>query len=260
MSGGHRQQCAGPLAKPSRTVPGAHSVQLASKPPSAPVLHWHLACDHILGIYGHSATQKEHCCSSSQPQVSTAYSLLVLYNYSVFVLFALVQAAPHSHACPERACAQGCAELVACVRIPRTRCTLLVDCLDLGHESRAALSGQPMHGRRCPLAAQPRVCRAVRLHNTATSPNLMLDPVYQYMRPFELARTVNIRSSFGDSTTARYIDLPYAASLWVLGRNIASPAEPCSIVWVVMQMTAVFHHVGRRANDRSSTGALSETL
>jgi len=66
----------------------------------------------------------------------------------------------------------------------------------------------------------------------------MLDPVYQYMRPFELARTVNIRSSFGDSTTARYIDLPYAASLWVLGRNIASPAEPCSIVWVVVQMTA----------------------
>ena len=98
MSGGHRQQCAGPLAKPSRTAPGAHSVQLASKPPSAPALHWHLARDHILGIYAHSATQKEHCCSSSQPQVSTAYSLLVLHNCSVFVLFALVQAAPHSHA------------------------------------------------------------------------------------------------------------------------------------------------------------------
>jgi hypothetical protein len=96
--GGHRQQCAGPLAKPLRTAPGAHSVQLASKPPSAPALHWHLARDHILGIYAHSATQKEHCCSSSQPQVSTAYSLLVLHNYSVFVLFALVQAAPHSHA------------------------------------------------------------------------------------------------------------------------------------------------------------------
>jgi hypothetical protein len=63
----------------------------------------------------------------------------------------------------------------------------------------------------------------------------MLDPLYQYMRPFELARTVNIRSSFKDSTTAHYIDLPYAASLWVLGRNIASPAEPCSIVWVVVQ-------------------------
>jgi len=61
---------------------------------------------------------------------------------------------------------------------------------------------------------------------TATSPNLILDPLYQYMRPFELARTVNIRSSFEDSTTAHYIDLPYAASLWVLGRNIASPAEP----------------------------------
>ena len=87
----------------------------------------------------------------------------------------------------------------------------------------------------------------------------MLDPLYQYMRPFELAHTVNIRSSFGESTTAHYIDLPYAASLWVLGR-IASPAEPCSIVWVVVQMTAVFHRVGRRANDRSSTGALSETL
>jgi len=110
VSGGYRQQCAGPLAKPSRTAPGAHSVQLASKPPSAPVLHWHLACDHILGIYARSATirstktkqhthtQKEHCCSSSQPQVSTAHSLLVLHYCSVFVLFALVQAAPHSHA------------------------------------------------------------------------------------------------------------------------------------------------------------------
>jgi len=102
VSGGHRQQCAGPLAKPSRTAPGAHSVQLASKPPSAPApaLHWHVARDHILSIYAHSATQKEHsgCCYSSQPQVSTAYSLLVLHNCSVFVLFALVQAAPHSHA------------------------------------------------------------------------------------------------------------------------------------------------------------------
>jgi len=90
---------------------------------------------------------------------------------------------------------------------------------------------------------------------TATSPNLTLDPLYQYMRPFELACTVNICSSFGDSTTAHYIDLPYAASLRVLGRNIASPAEPCSIVWVVVQMTAVFHRVDRRANDRSSTPA-----
>jgi len=98
VSGGHRQQCAGPLAKPSRTAPGAHSVQLASKPPSAPALHWHLARDRILGIYAHSATQRKHCCSSSQPQVSTAYSLLVLHNCSVLVLFALVQAAPHSHA------------------------------------------------------------------------------------------------------------------------------------------------------------------
>jgi hypothetical protein len=53
------------------------------------------------------------------------------------------------------------------------------------------------------------------------------------MRLFELARTVNVRSSFWDSTTAHYIDLPYAASLWVLGRNIASPAEPCSIVSIV---------------------------
>ena len=79
----------------------------------------------------------------------------------------------------------------------------------------------------------------------------MLDPLYQYMRPFELARTVNVRSS----TAAHYIDLPYAASLWVLGRNIASPAEPCSIVWVVVQMTAVFHRVDLRANDRSSTAA-----
>ena len=57
------------------------------------------------------------------------------------------------------------------------------------------------------------------------------------MRPFELARTVNVRSSFWDSTTAHYIDLPYAASLWVLGRIIASPAKPCSTVWVVVQMT-----------------------
>jgi len=54
--------------------------------------------DHILCIDAHSATQKEHCCCSSQPQVSTAYSLLVLHNCSVFVLFALVQAAPDSHA------------------------------------------------------------------------------------------------------------------------------------------------------------------
>ena len=83
---------------PSRTAPGAHSVQLASKPSSALALHWHLARDHILSIYAHSATQKEHCCSSNQPQVSTAYSLLALYNCSVFVLFALVQAASHSHA------------------------------------------------------------------------------------------------------------------------------------------------------------------
>ena len=88
----------GGLAKPLRTAPGAHSVQLSSKPSSAQALHWHLARDHILRIYAHSATQKEHCCSSSQPQVSTAYSLLVLHNYSVFVLFALVQAGPHSHA------------------------------------------------------------------------------------------------------------------------------------------------------------------
>jgi len=90
------QQCAGPLTKPSRAAPGAHSVQLASKLPSAPALHWHLAHDRIFGIYTHSATQKEHSYSSSQPQVSTAYSLLVLHNCSVFVLFALVQAAPHS--------------------------------------------------------------------------------------------------------------------------------------------------------------------
>jgi len=112
-----------------------------------------------------------------------------------------------------------------------------VDCLDLGHESRAALSGQPINGRRRSLAAQPRVCQAVRLHNTATSQNLTLDPLYQYMRPFELARTVNVRSSFWDSTTAHYIDLPYTASLWMPGRIIASPAEPCSTVWVVAQMT-----------------------
>jgi len=57
------------------------------------------------------------------------------------------------------------------------------------------------------------------------------------MRPFELARTVNVRSSFSYSTTAHYIDLPYAASFWVLGRIIVSPAEPCSTVWVVAQMT-----------------------
>jgi len=98
--------------------------------------------------------------------------------------------------CSFRTTAQGCAELVACVRFPRTRCALLVDCLDLGHESRAALSGQPMHDRRRSLAAQPRVCRAVRLHNTVTSPNLTLDPLYRYMRPFGLARTVNVHSSF----------------------------------------------------------------
>ena len=35
---------------------------------------------------------------SSQRQVSTAYLVLVSHNYSMFVLFALVQAAPHSHA------------------------------------------------------------------------------------------------------------------------------------------------------------------
>jgi len=56
VSGGHRQQCAGPLVKPSRTALGAHSVQLASKPPFAPALHWHLACDHMICIYAHSAT------------------------------------------------------------------------------------------------------------------------------------------------------------------------------------------------------------
>jgi len=56
VSEGRRQQCAGPLAKPSRTAPGVHIVQLASKPPSAPALHWHLARDHILCIYAHSAT------------------------------------------------------------------------------------------------------------------------------------------------------------------------------------------------------------
>jgi len=106
---GHSQQCAVLLAKPLRTAPGAHSVQLALKPPSAPALHWHLARDHILGMYAHSATMGstkqsnthtpiEHCCFSSQLQVSTAYSLLVFRNCSVFVLFALVQAAPHSHA------------------------------------------------------------------------------------------------------------------------------------------------------------------
>ena len=50
VSGGHRQQYAVPILKPSRTVPGAHSVQLASKPPSAPALHWHLVRDRILGI------------------------------------------------------------------------------------------------------------------------------------------------------------------------------------------------------------------
>ena len=159
-----------------------------------------------------------------------------MHNYSVFVLFALVQAAPHSHACPERACAQGCAELVACVRIPRTRCTLLVDCLDLGHESRAALSGQPMHGRRCSLAAQPRVCRAVRLHNTATSPNLMLDPLYQYMRPFELARTVNICSSFGDSTIICALHrpavrcLPLGVTSWdATSRALPSRVPSCEL-------------------------------
>ena len=32
---GHRQQSAGPLAKPSRTAPSAHSLQLVSKPPSS---------------------------------------------------------------------------------------------------------------------------------------------------------------------------------------------------------------------------------
>jgi len=212
VSGGHRQQCAGPFAKPSGTAPGAISVQLASKPPLAPVLHWHLARDRILGICAHSETQKERCCSSRQPQVSTAYSLLVLHNCSVFVQIC-AGAGSTALSCSFRTTAQGCAELVACVRFSRTRCALLVDCLDLGHESRVALSGQPMHGRRRSLEAQPRVCRAVHLHHTATSPNLTLDPQYRYMRPFELARTVNVRSSFWDSTTAHYIDLPYAASL-----------------------------------------------
>ena len=54
--GGHRQQCAGPLAKLSCTAPGAHSVQLALKPPSALALHWHLARDQMIGIYAHSVT------------------------------------------------------------------------------------------------------------------------------------------------------------------------------------------------------------
>jgi len=57
------------------------------------------------------------------------------------------------------------------------------------------------------------------------------------MRPFGLARTVNVCSSFWDSTTAHYTDLPYTASLWVLGRIITSPAELCSTVWVVLKMT-----------------------
>ena len=59
------------------------------------------------------------------------------------------------------------------------------------------------------------------------------------MRPFELARTVNVRSSFWDSTTAHYKDLLYAASLLVLSHIIANPAEPCSTVWVVAQMTMI---------------------
>jgi len=40
-------------------------------------------------------------------------------------------------------------------------------------------------------------------------------------------------SGMTDSTTVHYMDLPYAVSLWVLGRIIASLAEPCSTVWVV---------------------------
>jgi len=111
-----------------------------------------------------------------------------------------------------RTTAQAFDVLVACVRFPRTRCALLVDCLDLGHESHAALSGQPVHSRRCSLAAQPRVCQAVRLQNTATSPNLALDP-HPYMRQFELAHTIDVRSSYWDSTAEHYMDLPYAASL-----------------------------------------------
>jgi len=95
--GGHRQQCAGSLAKPSGTATGAHSVQLASKPPLVTALHWQLARDRILGICAHSETQKEHCCSSSQPQVSTAYWLLVLHNCSVFVQICAGEVAPHSH-------------------------------------------------------------------------------------------------------------------------------------------------------------------
>ena len=95
-----------------------------------------------------------------------------------------------------------------------------------------------MHGRRHSLAAQPRVCRAVRLHNTATSLNLTLYPLYWYMRQFELARTVNVRSIFWDSTTAHYIDLPYAAPSDV-GSHHREPYR------------AVFHRVGHRANDHA---------
>jgi len=155
------------------------------------------------------------------------------------VLFALVQAAPHSHAlsgqrhriAPSWSFASDFPGLGSMMRAsrglpgPRTR----VSCCTF----RA-----PMHGRHRSLAPQPRVCREVRLHNTATSPNLTLDPLYWYMRPFELARTVNVRSSFWDSTTAHYIDLPCAASLWV---------------WVasLRALPAVFHRVGRRANNHA---------
>ena len=153
----------------------------------------------------------------------------------MFVLFALVQAAPYSHALSGQRNKVAPSWLLVS-DFPGLDARL--SSIAWTSDTSAALSGQPMHSRRRSLAAQPRVCRAIRLHNTATSPILKLDPLYRYMRPFELARTVNVRSSCWDPTTEHYIDLPYAASLWVSGRIITSPAESC-------------YTMGHRANDHA---------
>ena len=166
MSGGHRQQCTDPLAKPSRTVLGAHSVQLASKPPSAPALHWHLARDRILSIL----------CPLCNPKRT------------------LLPACSGQHH-------------VFTVSVAQPLCVCDI-CAGAGS---TAFS--------CSFRTTAQAC--------ATSPNLALDPLYPYMRQSELARTVHVRSSFWDSTTEQYIDLPYAACLWVSGRALPSHVPPC---------------------------------
>ena len=89
-------------------------------------------------------------------------------------------------------------------------------------------------GSLCTVVAvhSPRSLESAELYVfiTATSPNLTLDPLFWYMRPFELACTVNVRNSFWDSTTAHYTDLPYAApsGFWVASlRALPSRVPPC---------------------------------